>query len=173
MYIYILAAIGSMFLTVCWKIEAHVIIKKSIVSKYIKWKRLNRLVSKIETDNIRVIWISLKILIRTFYVAFIQYINNSVRKLDNKTFELTYVINGKMYKMIAIPKRGPAPILQISNDLGDDVTDLILPYMGSQYDWHGSIFKPEFFGYRSLTFELGDGSEHTYEETDKVEYNAK
>ena len=152
MYIYILAAIGSMFLTVCWKIEAHVIIKKSIVSKYIKWKRLNRLVSKIETDNIRVIWISLKILIRTFYVAFIQYINNSVRKLDNKTFELTYVINGKMYKMIAIPKRGPAPILQISNDLGDDVTDLILPYMGSQYDWHGSIFKPEFFGYRSSLF---------------------
>jgi hypothetical protein len=170
---YILVAIGSMFLTVCWKIDAHVIIKHAIVSKYIKWKRLNRLVSKIETDNIRVIWISLKILLRTLYVAFIQYINNSVRQLDNKTSEITYVINGKMYKMIVIPKRGPNPILQISNDLENDVTDLILPYMGPQYDWHGSIFKPEFFGYKSLTFELGDGTEHTYDESDNVEYIRK
>jgi len=173
MYTYILLAIGSMFVTLCWKIEAHVIIKQSIISKYTKWKRLNRLVSKLEKNNARMIWVSLKILIRTLYVAFIQYINNSVRKLDNKTFELTYVINGKMYKMIAIPKRGPTPILQISNDLENDVTDLILPYMGPQYDWHGSRFNPEFFGYRSLTFELGDGTEHTYDETDNVEYNGK
>jgi hypothetical protein len=31
--------------------------------------------------------------------------------------------------------------------------------MGPQYDWHYREFAPRFFGYKSLTFELADGTE--------------
>jgi len=94
--------------------------------------------------------------------------NSSVRHIDNKKSELTYVINGRIYKMIIIRKRGPSPILQISNNFEIDVTDQILPYMGPQYDWHGNKFTPEFFGYSSLTFELGNGTEYTYQTNDSL-----
>jgi hypothetical protein len=40
--------------------------------------------------------------------------------------------------------------------------------MGPQYDWHGNTFTPEFFGYSSLTFELGNGTEYTYETNDSL-----
>ena len=45
--------------------------------------------------------------------------------------------------------------------------------MGPQYDWHGNIFTPEFFGYSSLTFELGDGTEYTYKTNDCLSTNLK
>ena len=173
MYFYILLPITALFLNVLYRSQAHLIIKNVAVIKYNKWKRLNTLVSSTENNNIRIAFISFKMVLRAFYIGFIQYMNNSVRQIDNKTYELTYVINGKIYKMIVTPKKGPAPILQISNDLENDVTDHVLPYMGPQYDWHGSRFNPEFFTYRSLTFELADGTEHTYEGNNDVDYNIK
>jgi hypothetical protein len=102
---------------------------------------------------------------QTLYISYLQYINNTVRKLDHKTYEITYVIDGKIYKMLTVPKRGPAPILQISNDKDEDVTEQILPYMGPQYDWHGRNITPRFFSCKSLTFQLSNGKEQTMRES--------
>ena len=156
-----------------WRTEAYLVIKDAIVNKFNKFKDIYVLVSSIQTKKATIIWISLKLICQAIYISFIQYMNNSVKHIDSKTSELTYVINGKMYKMIIIPKRGPSPILQISNNLQNDVTDQILQYMGPQYDWHGNRFTPEFFGYSSLTFELGDGTEYTYKTNDCLTSNLK
>lgn len=105
-------------------------------------------------------------LFKALYISFIQYLNNSVKKLDKNIYEVTYVINGRLYKLIIIPTRGPAPILQISDERGEDMTDKILPYMGPQYNWHGNKYlTPGFFNCRELNFELADGTEYSY--TDK------
>ena len=168
MYTEILFAIGAFCATIFWRAEAHLVIKDAVAKKIRRFRSLNELVATTESNKMKIIWISLSLIIRAIYISLIQYINNSVRHLDNKTSELTYVINGKMYKMIVLPKRGPAQVLQISNDLENDVTNQILPYMGPQYDWHGNTFTPEFFGFKSLTFELGDGSEYTYKATDHL-----
>lgn len=161
-YIFLLAT--GVFLIFLYYMEAHLVIKESALLKYRRWKSLTQLVSTTERNNVQIIWISFKMIMHTLYIAFLQYMNNSVRKIDRKTYEVTYVINGRMYKMIVTPKLGPIPVLQISNDLENDVTDHVLPYMGPQYDWHGYKLTPKFFGYRSLTFELSDGSEHNYDE---------
>ena len=99
--------------------------------------------------------------------------NTSVRKLDKKTYEISYVIDRKLYKMIVTPKRGPAPIIQVSDENSTDITDYILPYMGPEYDWHGKLFTPKFFQRKSLTFELMNGEEFTYEESNHVDYYVK
>ena len=148
--------------------HACIILKKTLTRHYERWQSLNDLVATTETDQVRIVKISLQMVIQAWYIAFLQYMNTAVRKIDRKTYEVTYVVDGKMYKMLVKPKRGPAPILQVSDDDENDVTDQILPYMGPQYDWHGHKFTPEFFGHKSLTFELMDGSEHTYEETTHV-----
>ena len=173
MFPYILLTIGILFLSFLYRIEAHLVLGDAAVTKYRRWRSLNQLVSTTEKNNVRIVWISFKMVMHTLYIAFLQYTNSSVRKLDRKTYELTYVINGKMYKMIVIPKRGPAPVLQISNNEEIDVTDQVLPYMGPRYDWHGTRLAPQFFGHQSLTFELGDGTEHTYEGNNHVEYGVQ
>ena len=97
--------------------------------------------------------------------------NNSVTKFNNKTYEVSYVINGKLYKMLVVPKRGPLPVLQISDESQNDVTDHILPYMGSRYDWYGENLNPKYFGYKSLTFELSDGNEYTFTNDSNMNIN--
>jgi hypothetical protein len=98
--------------------------------------------------------------------------NSSVRPAKGgKAYELTYVINGRLYKMIVTPIRGPTPFMKISNDSEEDVTDIVLPYMGPRYDWHYREFTPSFFGYKSITFELSNGKKRTYEESESFSVN--
>lgn len=150
-----------------WRSKTHLVIKNVVMKKFKKFRKLNSLVATSETENFKIIYVSLKLIAKASYISFIQYMNNSVTPIQGgKSYEITYVINGKMYKLIVTPTRGPAPIMQISNDNGQDVTDIVLPYMGPQYDWHYREFAPKFFGYKSLTFELANGSERTYEDSD-------
>ena len=70
-----------------------------------------------------------------------------------------------MYKMIVIPRRGPAPVLQvIDSDVQEDVSNEVMPYMGPRYDWHNSdISFSDVFNRKRLVFELANGGEHECE----------
>ena len=82
--------------------------------------------------------------------------------IDNSTYEITYVINSRIYKMIVKPVKGPRLILQVIDDSNNDVTDVVLQYIGPKYDWHGTALDPSFFNNTSfLTFELADGTSET------------
>lgn len=168
MFTYLITGFFMLSTFLMYKIQAHLIIYDAVTVRYKKWKKLNNLVALTEKNNRVVIWTSLKMLLHAMYISFLQYMNNTVRKIDRKIYEVTYVIDGKMYKMIVKPKRGPAPVLQVSNEEQLDVTSTIIPYMGPEYNWHHNKLSPQFFGYKSLTFELMDGSEQTYEEKSEL-----
>lgn len=162
MFIYLFYMFVLFLISFLYTINTHLIIKENIGGKYNKWRKLNSLVSTRESVRYKIFIKSMQILLHTLYISFIQYMNTSIRKLDGKTFELTYVIEGKIYKLIIVPKRGPAPVLQVIDETNDDVTDYILPYMGPKYNWHNNEVKPSFFNYQSLSFQLMDGTEKTY-----------
>ena len=96
------------------------------------------------------------------YINFLQYMNSTVKKLDKNKFEITYVINGKMFKMITSPPKGPSLILQVSDDNQDDITEIVLPYLGPKNNWHNTEFTPSFFGSNSLSFEISNGDTKTF-----------
>lgn len=163
MLTYTTLTFGFLLTMFFFRINTHLLIKEAAIDRFNRWNSLNQMVSTTQNGKYTIALISLKLILQTMYISFTQYMNASVRKLNRKVYEITYVINGKIYKMVTIPKRGPAPVLQISDDEQNDVTSHILPYMGPQYDWHGNKLTPEFFGHKSLTFELSDGKEYTYE----------
>jgi len=89
--------------------------------------------------------------------------NGSVVKLGRDKFLLSYVVKGKMYKMIITPRKGPAPVLQVINDAQEDVTREVLPYMGPRYDWHHiDFYFQDQLGSKQLIFELDNGEEVVY-----------
>ena len=165
-YIPVVVALCSCYLF--YQSDGIAIMREYTLTKYRKWKSLKNAVSAREKNRFRALWISTRMVLTILYIGFLQYMNSSVAK-RNKYYEISYVIEGKLYKMLVRPLRGPAPVLQVINDQDDDVTDEVLPYMGPRYDWHNVKISPKFFGYNSLTFELKDGSEHTYEENSHVE----
>jgi hypothetical protein len=88
--------------------------------------------------------------------------NSSIVRLGRNKFLINYTVNGKMYTMIAIPVRGPSPVLQVINDSSEDVTSHVLPYLGPHYDWHGnSISFDSAFDSEQLTFNLSSGESVT------------
>lgn len=119
---------------------------------------------RFKQNYLKKIWFIIKIFFQTFYTIIYQRINNNVKKIDTKTYEISYVINNKLYKMIVVPKRGPAPILQVSDENDNNITSYILPYMGPEYDWHGKKLKPRFFGVKFMAFQLDNGTEYTIED---------
>ena len=97
-------------------------------------------------------------LFQSFYQSLVQYLDNSVKKIGKNKYELKYIINGKLYKKIIIPERGPLPIICITNETDDDITEQILPYIGPNNDFHNEKFTPNFFGQKTLIFEMSEGN---------------
>ena len=96
-----------------------------------------------------------------------QKFNKSVIKLDSKTYQINYAINGRMYKLLVKQKRGPKPVLLISDEEMNDVTDEIIPFMGPSYDWYGKE-KPDLKSLKkkSLVLQMTNGDEITFETED-------
>ena len=91
---------------------------------------------------------------------------NNVSLLNKNTYIIQYVIAGKLYKNVIIPYRGPCPILQISNENDDDLTDIIMPYSGNCYDFQ--MLKPSFFSCEKLIFQLNSGDEIIFEKNEII-----
>jgi len=161
-YIFCLFGITAIYL---YRTDYHLVIKNITVQKYRRWKKLTNLVATTEKNSICVFFVSSKIIFYALYIAFLQYMNSTVRRIDRKTYEVTYVINGKIYKMNVKPKAGPSPIVRVSDELNNDVTSKILPYIGPEYNWHENKFTPVFFGFHSLTFLLSNGTIKKYNDT--------
>lgn len=130
----------------------------NILKKNVSYERINNTKNKIKLSMLII-----KLVIKTIVIRFFQKINKiNIKKIDNKRYEMTYVLNGKKYIMIIKEKRGPLPYLQISNDNSDDVSDLVSEYYGPERNWHNKEIKPEFFGFEELTFEMKTGETINY-----------
>lgn len=77
-------------------------------------------------------------------------------------------LNGTNYKIpIVVDKyKTKNPPLMILNKDEDDITDKLTEYLGPNYDFFGMILKPKYFGEKSLSFMMDDGSETTMDEND-------
>lgn len=164
MYLELLGIVFALTMGLMVKFDGINIARKN----YGRWKKLNGLVSTRNNNRLNVTWVSVQMIIQACYINFLQYMNSTIIRVGPNTYEVVYVINGRMYKMIVKPQRGPPPVLQISNENQEDVTEKVLPYMGPNYNWHGNIFTPKFFDCETLTFELSDGTEHTYDKEAQV-----
>jgi hypothetical protein len=122
-----------------------------------KWVRLKMLVSSNETDLLAIYLASSKMVFQLFYIEVLKYFRpDSVRKLNKTTYEVSYILNAKKYKMLITPYRGPQPVMQVIDHCNNDITELVLPYLGPKFDWHGYPPKPSFFNTKSLTIKWSD-----------------
>ena len=156
---YFITTISTIFFgTLFYKIDAYNIVKEYISIKKNKLKNLYNLVSTRHTSKFIIVLISTEMLFQSFYQSLVQYLDNSVKKIGKNKYELKYVINGKLYKKIIIPERGPLPVVSITNENNDDVTEYILPYIGPNNNFHNENFNPNFFDYKILKFEMSNGT---------------
>jgi hypothetical protein len=140
----------------------------TIIPKYEKCKRLNNMVSTQYKGFFQILYVSTQMICKVLYLNVIQYFNNSVVKLDKNTYEIKYVINGKMYKLISKMKRGPKKVLLVYDENEEDVSDLICQYLGPEENFHNIKYNPKFFNREELVFELSSGDEKKYVKEEEI-----
>jgi hypothetical protein len=92
------------------------------------------------------------------YCLLIYNINN-VKRIDNKTYEITYYINKQKYILITKVKGGPNPINNITDENNKDITSRVLPYLGPGMDlYRGTVKKltPKYLNTKQIYFNLND-----------------
>lgn len=124
-----------------------------------KWTRLKLFVMASETNMFRVYYITSRMALSIIYDLLISSLSQPNEKLVGKNlFEVGYQLNDKPYKMIVRNRRGPCPISFITDELGIDITDHIIPYMGPFYDWHGYEPPASTFGYKEINITYTNGN---------------
>ena len=104
----------------------------------------------------------------------INFLNKTVEKIpgQNNHYVVSYVIRGKLYKMIVTPKKGPTHVAFIFDQDDNDVSDVVFPYLGPRYDFHHShILTPKFLGFSKLKFIYIEVDEKIFSEEDILALN--
>jgi len=149
-------------------VDGHHIVRNTIVTKYRKFRSLNRLVATNYKGFFMILWVSICLIAKALWINIWQYFNSTIIQLETNKYEVTYIIKGKTYKMIVKPKRGPRRVLIVSDENQEDVSDKIFPYLGPEENFHGEIYTPAFFKTKELIFELSNGSEQIFKENNQI-----
>lgn len=156
--------IAGVFISTFVYFDVYNITKYTVVPKWNRFKKLNRMVSTNYKGFFKILFISLCIIIKAVWVNIIQYMNNTLIKIDKNTYIVTYVINGNIYKMKVKPKRGPSRVLMVTDENNDDISDSIMPYIGPEQDFHNKIYNSVFFNKKEIVFQMSNGDEKIFKD---------
>jgi hypothetical protein len=159
---------GATLIGVFFYLDGHHIVKNTAVVKWKKFRRLNKLVSTNYKGCFKIIWVSICMIFQALWINILQYLNSTIVQIDKKTYEVTYIIRGKTYKMIVKSRRGPRKVLLVSDENQEDVSYIIFPYLGPEENFHGEKYTPKFFEKKELIFELSTGVEKIFQENEEI-----
>jgi hypothetical protein len=182
---------GGILAYIAYKYDEITIFAKK---KYDKWISLNDMVSTqykkadnslkealsfrekkdIIRDRIMIKYVSIKMVLTSLYSNILEYYNymfgTKIRKIDKNKYCLTYVVHNKIYKMILTPLRGPPPVLRISDQNDNDITEKVEEYLGIHYDFHNIAYKPSFFDCDTMNFDMLNGDTLTFARNAEIKF---
>lgn len=139
---------------------------EAVMYRYRRFRKLNKFVAGRYKNCCRIFCVSCELVGKSMYLTFVQWLNNSVEKIDKHRYTINYTIKGKPYTLVVKPINGPSPVLLVTDENGNDVSDHVIPFIGPQHDFHGAKITPQFLGYKSLTLETAFGDSSHFGETD-------
>ena len=135
--------------------------------KYQKWLSLNSMMSTKYKSTIIIKIMSVYMIFQFFYLQILQYLTNTVVKIDKNTYEITYIINGKIYKIVVKTERGPLNYYKILNDKQENIIEEIIQYYGPHYKNQIKL-TPAFFKTEQITLIKFDDSQIIFNSDDKI-----
>lgn len=74
-----------------------------------------------------------------------------VQQVEKNMYDITYALYWNTYKIRIHKTPGRCPYKQFVNeDTGEDVTTLLLQYVGPDYNFHGLLYTPSMFHINNL-----------------------
>jgi hypothetical protein len=138
--------------------------KDDIKLYYAQFGELQELSRSQHKGRIKIFYATAELAIKYMYYGDNKKSGDNVLKLGKNKFEVTYVVNGETYKMVVMPRKGPRHIQSVTDQSGEDVTDMVAVYAGPCEDFHGLDVTPGLLNKTCLVFECADGIAKTFTE---------
>ena len=71
-------------------------------------------------------------------------------KFNKKYLKISYKYRDKTYFYLLKVPRGIQPLKKTEDEEGNDISDIIEPYLGPNLDCHGASIYPKDFGYKQI-----------------------
>jgi hypothetical protein len=136
--------------------------RKDIEKSYNDFRDLNSLVETRGGGTWHVLRVSVEMVFKKWWYELVHWMDNSIHHIDKHRSILTYHLNGRLYKIVLDHRKGPALVLLVTDENEEDVTDIVVPFLGPKRDWHKREFTPEFWGRKQLSFDLSTGENKTF-----------
>jgi hypothetical protein len=72
--------------------------------------------------------------------------------------------------MILTPLRGPPPVLRISDQNDNDITEKVEEYLGKHYVFHNIRYKPSFLDCDTMNFDMLNGDTLTFARNAEIKF---
>jgi archaellum component FlaF (FlaF/FlaG flagellin family) len=168
MYLILITAVAVLF----YIFDGHKIITQMAIEKWRKFRQVNELVGTKYSSFSTIVWISLCLIAKMYWLNFLQWINGSiVYFLDKRTVLVSYVLKGKLYTIVIHVASGPSKVLMVLDESYTDISDQILPFLGPEQNWHSVEFRPSFWQKRKLIFEMYDGERKEFTQDQIIDLN--
>jgi hypothetical protein len=106
--------------------------------------------------------------IKSIFNVFKQRQETPLEKFNKKYLKISYKYKDKDYfYLLKIPK-GIMPLRSIEDEKGNNINDILSPYLGPNLDCHGSEIYPKDFGYEKIKITTVFDRIITFEENDKI-----
>jgi len=90
-------------------------------------------------------------------------------KFNKKYLKISYKYRDKTYFYLLKIPRGVQPLKNIVDEEGNDISDIIEPYLGPNLDCHGALIYPKDFGYKQIKVTTVFDKTIVFDEEQKIE----
>jgi hypothetical protein len=92
----------------------------------------------------------------------------TIEKFNRDYIKIKYNYKNKPYYYLLKVKRGVTPLLKLTDENGNDILDVIAPYLGPNLDCHGVLLTPNDFGYKKITATTVFDNTSIFDENDNI-----
>jgi len=104
----------------------------------------------------------------SYYPMKYMYKRNLPEKFNKKYIKISYKFNDKTYFYLLRVPRGVTPLKSIEDENGNDMSEVITPYLGPNLDCHNISIYPRDFGYKSIKITTIFDKIIIFEENDQI-----
>jgi len=153
MYYYALVAI-PILLGCRWITGSDTRIGKYYRYKSRKWKELKTMVSGQYSSTYDIYRVSWQMILQATYQDILSFFDNRLEKKSKKMYELTYMVEGQMYKMPIKVRRGPSKIFSAEDEHGNCILLKLKQYRSPAGTIINPLVTPKYLGYEKIILNM-------------------
>ena len=137
-----------------WVTQSDTRVGKYYRYKSRKWDELKTMVSGQYSSTYDIYRVSWQMILQATYQDILSFFDNRLEKKNKKLYELTYIVEGQIYKMPIKVRRGPSKISSAEDENGNCILLSLKQYCSPTGEIINLLVTPKYLGCEKVTVNM-------------------